>query len=508
MKSILKGVIAAAMLTLPQVAAADGTLYFGISGEPTTMEPMMQTGTTFRTVKLAIHRGLVNYDVDGSISNELAERYEISDDGLRYTFHLRDALFHDGRKVTANDVKASLDRIRDPESSASFRNAFATVTEINVIDDKTIELVLERPNMALIHYLALPESVVVPADWIDAFAADQNVTPVGAGPFRFTSWQRGREIVVQAFDGYYKEGKPHLDEVHYVFYADENTRVNAIRSGDVDIIDYVPARELESLEADPNIRNERTFGPFMGLHFNTRFEPFSHPKVRQAISYAVDRSAIINTAFNGVGTPIYGLPIPEGYMAWSEEATNYFTHDVEKARELMAEAGYADGFEVKLLASSQYSFHQNTAVAIQSELAKIGIKVSLELPDWAGRMTRAFSGDYQFMVLGSLGEITDADWLSDYFYGGEQLVRNNNSAYFQDDEIDQLLDQARETVDPDERAKLYERFTKRANELSPMAFFMWRDQSYAVRENVSGFTNMPAFLSFQSGFSIENTKIE
>lgn len=503
------GIVAGlAVAAASSTAMAQGTVYFGISGEPTTMDPMMQTGTTFRTVKLAIHRGLVNYDVDGSISNEIAESYEIAPDGLSITFTLRDALFHDGSPVTAEDVRASLDRIRDPEGTASFRNELSAITDIEIIDDKTLTLFLSQPNAAMVPYLALPESVIVPASWIEAFEADPNVAPIGAGPFKFVDWARGRELVVERFDDYYKDDKPYLDTVHYVFYADENTRVNAIRSGDVDIIDYVPAHELEALDSDPNIRTERTFGPFMGLQFNTEFEPFSKPEVRQAIAYAVDRAVIINTAFNGVGTPIYGLAIPEGYMGYSEEAVNYFTHDVERASALLAEAGYPDGFEARLLASAQYSFHQNTAVAIQSELAKIGITVTLDLPDWAGRMAKAAVADYDFTVMGSLGEITDADWLSNYYYGGQQLVRTNNSPYFQDDRIDELLDAARATVDPDEREALYAEFAERALELSPLVFYMWRDQSYAVRENVTGFTNMPAFLSFQSGFSIENTRIE
>jgi glutathione transport system substrate-binding protein len=246
----------------------------------------------------------------------------------------------------------------------------------------------------------------------------------------------------------------------------------------------------------------------MGLQFNTKFEPFSKPEVRQAIAYAVDRSVIINTAFNGLGTPIYGLAIPKGYMGYSDDKTNYFSHDVEKAKELMKKAGYPNGFEARLLASSQYSFHQNTAIALQSELAKIGIKVTLELPDWASRMAKATTGDYDFTVLGSLGEITDADWLSNYYYGGDKLVRTNNSPYFNDLQINELLDKGRATVDKGEREKIYGAFVDRALELSPLVYFMWREQDYAVRKGVTGFTNMPGFLTFQSGFSIEDTSIE
>lgn len=509
MQRFLRLALASSFLGLTATAVlADGTLYFGLSGEPSTLDTVVQPGTSGRTVKLAIHRGLVNYGIDGKISPELAESYDVSPDAKEFTFHLRAAKFHDGSDVTAADVRASLEHMLDPAGKAAFRNELSIISKIETPDQKTVKLTLSKPSVALVDYLALPESVIVPAAWLAKNANNPTATPIGAGPFKFATWTRGREIVVEKFDGYYKQGKPDLDEVHYVFYSDENTRVNALKSGDVDIIDYVPAKDAADLEKGPETQLLRNTGPFMGLQFNTKFEPFSKPEVRQAIAYAVDRSAIINTAFNGLGSPIYGIAIPKGYMGYSDAKANYFKHDVAKAKELLTKAGYPNGFEVRLLASSQYSFHQNTAVAIQSELAKIGIKVTLDLPDWASRMAKASAADYDFTVLGSLGEITDADWLSNYYYGGDKLVRTNNSPYFNDQQINELLDTGRATVDKAEREKIYDKFVDRALELSPLVYFMWREQNYAIKKGVTGFTNMPGFLTFQSGLSIENTKVE
>lgn len=508
MKILQKLGLATGLLALTATTAlAEGSLWFGLSAEPPTLDTVVQPGTAARTVKLALHRGLVNYGIDGKISPELAESYEISEDARTYTFHLRDAKFHDETPVTSADVKASLEHILDPNGKAAFRNELSIIDAIETPDDKTVVLKLKSPSVALIGYLALPESVIVPAAWLAANKDNPTAEPIGAGPFKFGEWTRGQEIVVEKFDDYYKPGKPDLDEVHFVFYGDENTRVNALKSGDVDIIDYVPAKDAESLKTG-GTELLSTYGPFMGLQFNTHFEPFSKPEVRQAIAYAVDPSVIINTAFNGIGAPIRGIAIPEGYMGYSEAKKDYFSHDIEKAKALLAEAGYPDGFEARLLASSQYTFHQNTAVAVQSELAKIGIKVTLVLPDWATRMSKAGNADYDFAVLGSLGEIADPDWLTNYYYGGAKLVRTNNSPYFDDPEIDELLDKGRATVDPDERAKVYDAFVDRALELSPLVYFMWREQDYAVRDGVTGFTNLPGFLTFQSGYSLENTKVE
>lgn len=498
--------VVSALIAAPALADG-GTLYFGLSGEPSTLDTTVNAGAPARTVRLAIHRGLLNYGADGKLSPELAESYDISPDALTYTFHLRKATFHDGSPVTAADVKASLERIIAPGSKATYRNELGVIQSIAAPDANTVKLTLAKPFVPLIHYLALPESAIVPAQWIAKHGSDPNAMPIGAGPFKFVSWERGREMTVERYSGYYKPGKPSLDKVHYVFYSDENTRVNALKSGDVDIIDYVPWKDAASIEADGNLKLASTTGPFMMLQFNTAFAPFAKPEVRQAISYAIDRSAIINTAFNGRGKPIYGIAIPDGYMGYSVEKANYFSHNVEKAKELLAQAGYPNGFSARLLATSQYGFHQNTAVAVQAELAKVGIKVTLDLPDWSGRIAKNNAGDYDFLVAGTAGDITDPDWLSNFFYGGNQLVRLNNSAHFNDPVINALLDRGRVTLDPAERAKIYDQFVDRALALSPFVYLNWRDQSFGLSKKVTGFTNIPGFLTFQSGITIEDVKL-
>lgn len=490
------------------VSAEGGTLYFGLSGEPPSLETIINAGTSARTVRLAMHRGLFNYGPDGQLSSELADSYEVSPDALTYTFHLRDAVFHDGSAVTATDVKASIERIIAADSKAANRVELGVIASIETPDAKTVVITLSKPFIPLVHYLALPESVIIPAAWIEANKADPNAVPtIGAGPFKFVNWERGREIEVEKFDGYYKQGIPHLDAIHYVFYGDENTRVSALQSGDVDMIDYVPWKDAASLEANADLQLACTTGPFMALQFNTQSEPFSKPEVRQAISYAIDRQAVIDTAFNGRGTPLNGVAIPEGYMGYSQDKADFFSYDPEKAKALLAEAGYPDGFEVRLLSTAQYGFHQNTAIVVQADLAKVGITVNLDLPDWAGRMAKAGTGDYDFMVSGTAGDITDADWLSNFFYGSDQ-VGLNRPAYFNDPVINELLDKGRVTLDAAEREKIYGQFVDRALELSPFAFVMWRDQCYGLNKKVSGFTNLPGFLSFQSGISVENVEVE
>ena len=150
--------------------------------------------------------------------------------------------------------------------------------------------------------------------------------------------------------------------------------------------------------------------------------------------------------------------------------------------------------------------HQQTAVAVQAELKKVGIDVTLDLPDWATRISRNLKGDYDFLVTGTAGDITDPDWLSNFFYGGE--VRLNNSAYFDDPQINELLDSGKNTLNDSKRKQIYQKMVSRALELSPFVFLTWREQSYAMNQKVKGFQNLPGFLSFQSGITIEAISIQ
>ncbi|MEH7121153.1 ABC transporter substrate-binding protein, partial [Neobacillus vireti] len=477
-----------------------GDLTFGLAGEPTTMDPQIQNGTHGRTVKLAIYRGLVNYNKDGKLQNELAKDYSVSADNKTYTFHLRDAKFQNGDPVTAEDVKYTFERMIKPDSKATFKTELSVIQSMKATDDKTITFTLKEPSAPFVHYLALPESVIVSKKWVEE--KGDNADPMGAGPFKFVSWTKGQDLVVEKFKDYYKPNQPKLDSIKFVFYPDENTRVNALRAGDVDLIETVPWKDADQLEKTPNLKLDSTNGPFMALQFNTKFKPFNDPRVRQAIAYAIDRKSVINTAFSGRGEAIYGMAIPKGYMGYTDKVNHYFKYDIEKAKKLLAEAGYPNGFKARLLSTSQFTFHQQTAVAVQAELKKIGIEVELDLPDWATRIKKNTEGDYDFLVAGTAGDITDADWLSNFYNGGE--VRLNNSAYFNDEVINQLLVDGRKESDSAKREADYEKLIDRAMELSPFVYLSWREQSYGMKSNVQGFKNLEGFLSFQSGITLEN----
>ena len=494
-------VLALGVLPPMTVAQNSSEIVMALSSEPPHLDPHVNAGTAARTVRLNVYRGLFNYNTDGVAAPELAESYTVSDDSLTYTFVLREARFHNGDLVTAEDVKFSLERILNPDTGATFFNQLSVIDQIEVIDAKTVVVTLKAPTAPFIDYLALPESAIVSKSWSEAHGGDLRGNPMGAGPYVFKEYVEGQRIVVERFGDYYKPDLPKTDRIVFEFFPDATTRVNALVSGDVDLIEYVPWNDIPMLNANPDIQVLGGTGPFMGLIFNTTFEPFSHPQVRQAFAYAIERYAVINTAFSGAGKPIYGMAVPSNSIAYDPMFDNYFEYNPERAKELLAEAGYPDGFKARLLATSQYAFHEQTAVAVKAEMAKIGVDLELDLPDWATRLDKNLKGDYDLLVVGTGGDYADPDYLSDYYQSGP--IRLNNAPGFADARVDELLMLGRTTLDPAQRKEIYRELQERVLELSPLVFLMWRDQSYAATTALEGFVNLPGFLSFQSGMSLE-----
>lgn len=497
--------VALMSLLSPGMAQSD-TITMALSSEPANLDPHINGGTSARTVRLLVYRGLFNYDESGVASPQLVDTYEVSEDGLTYTFNLRPAVFHNGDAVTAEDVKFSLERILNPDTGATFRNLFSVVESVDVVDADTVNVTLTTVTAPFIDYLALPESAIVSQAWADEHEGNLSGNPMGFGPYRFVEYQEGQRIVLEKFPDYYNADNVVTNQIVFEFYPDGTSRVNSLLSGDVDVVEYVPWQSVPLIANNSDFQVLGGAGPFMGLIFNTNFEPFADPRVRQAIAYAVDRQVVINTAFFGQGTPIYGMAVPSSSIAYNPDFDNYFEYNPDRARELLAEAGYPDGFTARLLATSQYEFHQQTAVAVQAELAKIGIQLELDLPDWATRLEQNLAADYDLLVVGTAGDIADPDYLSDYYQSGD--VRLNNAPGYANERVDELLALGRSTLDVEERQSIYTELQEIVLEESPLIFLMWRDQSYGATKNLEGFEPLPGFLNFQSGISLENASLK
>jgi peptide/nickel transport system substrate-binding protein len=326
-------------------AHAKSDIVLAMQLEPPHLDPTSAAAGAIDSVLYSnVFEGLTRFAADGSIIAGLAQSWEISPDGLTYTFRLHpDVRFHDGTTMDAQDVKFSLDRARAEDSTNAQKALFTGITDVSAIDPQTVQITLSEPNGNLLFNLAWGDAVIVAPESIEGIK--QN--PIGTGAFRFDTWVQGDRIVIVKNDDYW--GTPaKLDKATFKFISDPTAAFAAMMAEDIDVFSGFPAPEnLPQFEADP--RFQVLVGSTEGetiLSTNNKMPPFDNPKVRAAVAHAIDRQAIIDGAMFGYGTPIgtHFAPHNPAYV----DLTGQSAHDPARARALLAEAGLPDGFETTL----------------------------------------------------------------------------------------------------------------------------------------------------------------
>lgn len=487
-------------LTRPGFAAAGReTLRFGLSSYPPGFQPWQQNGTAAGTVTLLTHRGLTSYDAAGNLRGELAESWD--HDGAGWTFHLREAFFHNGAPVTSEDVKWTLEQIVDPKYNAYMRGQFSDVAAIETPDPRTVRIVMKEPTSTVPVWLANYEMPIVAKGSVDRTGA-----AIGCGPFVISAQDRGVSIDLVPFDKFYRPGLPKLKGLTLTVYADETARVAALQAGDVDLIEYVPWQAMSGIEADPKLKLLATDGPFMYLTFNGKTGPFVDARVRLAVAHAIKRDEIVKSVFFGRGKPLEGLPIVPNSPFYDDTLAHGWNYDPALAKRLLAEAGKPDGFSCTLLSTAQYGMHKDTAVLVQQHLAAIGIQVQLSLPDWPTRVALGNRGQFEFSVSGTVADGNDPDGLAGVIDPalGPGLARSYGLDL---PKVSALFAAGRREFDEAKRIEIYKDLQKESLESCPSVFLAWRSQGYAMARNVQGFANLPGELTFLSGLTLEETSL-
>lgn len=481
---------------------AGGSLVFGLSSYPPSFNPFLNTGAAAQAILWSVHRGLVGYDSKGNIRGEIAETWDVQGASV-YTFHLRkNAKFHNGDPVTAADVKYSLDFIRDTANAAYSYTDLKIISDVQAVDNNTVKVTLSQPSASFLPILAEPNIPMVS----QKFAAANPNDWMGAGPFTIKSQQKGSSVVLSKFKDFYTAGVPKLDTIKFSAYPDDNLRVTALKAGDVDFIDYPPWNAMDDIKADPNLVLDTTDnGGFMYLQFNCGVAPFNNVKVRQAIGYAINRQDIVDAVFFKHGAPLYGWPVDPSSPYYDQSLASHFSYNPDKAKQLLASAGYSKGFSATLLSNSTYGMHKDTAQAVQNSLTQVGIKLDLKLPDWATRVSLGTKGQFEFAVEGGGGYYIDPDYLAILAQSGSPLDGPTN---FDDPQIAELLKQGRASVDVATRKPIYTQLQSRLNDLSPLMFLCWRAQGYAYNKKVQGFLNPPGFLTFYVSYPMDVTSVK
>ncbi|MEJ0068479.1 MAG: ABC transporter substrate-binding protein [Pseudomonadota bacterium] len=496
-RSFLAGTAALPFLRVKGARArTPGILTFGLSSYPPTIQPWANAGTAALTVKLMIHRGLLGYDDRGALRGELAESWA-AEGTHAWRFTLRNALFQNGEAVTSADVKWTLEQVAAEKSTAYFRAEMQGIEAIETPDAKTVRIVMKQPTATLPQWLA---NCHMPIVWRNSDAAQ----PIGAGPFVLKAQERGVSLDLEAFPKYYKPGLPKLKGLRVIAYADENLRVAALQTGDVDLIEYVPWQSMESIAKDPKLKLDAVDGPFMYLVFNGSKPPFDDPRVRKAVAHAIKRDEIVKAAFFGRGSGLAHLPVPtesEFFNAGLKDGWNY---DPALSKKLLAEAGHGGGLACTILSTAQYGMHKDSAEVVQQNLAAVGIRAELNLPDWATRVALGNKGQYDMGVMGTATDSNDPDGLGSLIDGSlsPSYVR---SVGIKTPKITELLQAGRAEFDAAKRKAIYQELEALAIVEAPIVGLAWRSQGYAMQKDVIGFANLPGALSFQSGITFEET---
>lgn len=495
---------AGAALPLTRVTAfaapSAPVLRFGLSSFPPSLQPWVHTGTAALTVKLLVFRGLTGFGPDGEVRPELAESWS-AEGATGWVFKLRKAQFSDGRPVTSDDVRWTLEQIAAEGSTAFLKNEFKGVERIETPDAQTVRIVMKQPIATLPVWLASPHAPIIAKG-----STDGGALGVGAGPFVMKAQERGVSIDVVASETYYKPGMPKVAGIRLVAYADENLRVAALQAGDVDLIEYVPWQHMAAIEKDPKLKLDAADGPFMALNFNGETGPFKDRRLRQAVAFAIRREEIVEAAFFGRGRPLTGLPIQASSPFYNEAASKYWSYDPDRAKKLMAEAGVAKGFSCTLLSTAQYGMHKSTAEVVQAHLSEIGIDVKLNLPDWATRVTLGNKGQYEFCIQGTTADNNDPDGLAPILNG--QLPASVSRSYgIPTPEIDALFAKGRAEFDTAKRKAIYAELEKVALDTASLVGLAWRSQGYGMVKTLAGFKSLPGGTNFFSGYLLEQAAL-
>ncbi|TMV06872.1 ABC transporter substrate-binding protein [Ruegeria sediminis] len=408
--------------------------------EPPHLDPTSAAAQAIDSVVYAnVFEGLTRFMGDGSIVPGLAESWEISDDGKVYTFKLHEGVtFHDGTAMDAEDVKFSLDRARAEDSANAQKALFAGIEAVEVVDPLTVKVTLSEPDGNFLFNMAWGDAVIVAPESIENIKTN----PVGTGAYKFGEWVQGDKIVLERNPDYWGE-QPALEMATFKFISDPTAAFAAVMAEDVDVFTGFPAPEnLPQFEADP--RFQVLVGSTEGetiLSTNNKQPPFDDVRVRQALAHAIDRQAIIDGAMFGYGTPI-GTHFAPHHPAYVD-LTGNSAYDPEKAKALLAEAGFADGFETTLhLPPPSYARRGGEIIAAQ--LAEVGIKAEIINVEWAQWLESVFKGKDFGLTIVSHTEPMDIG------------IYARPDYYFQYDkpEFQALMETLTKTTDPDERNKL------------------------------------------------------
>ncbi|MEK4230750.1 ABC transporter substrate-binding protein [Solibacillus sp. FSL H8-0538] len=499
--------------TTEEKAAPPQVLVFGRGGDSVSLDPAIVTdGESFKVTQ-NLFETLLNFgEQDTTINPGLAKDWEVSEDGLTYTFYLEEGIqFHDGTDFNAEAVVKNINRWKagTEEDFYYFNSMFKAegadvITDVVADGDHKVIFTLSRPQAPFLKNIAMSPFGIASPTAFEAAGDKFGDNPVGTGPFKFVDWKRNDSITIEKFDGYWQAGLPKLDKVIFRSIPDNSARLNALTANEIDLADGINPSDGATIEGNSALqlieRPSMNIG-YLGLT-NTR-PPFDNVLVRQAVNYAIDQQAIVDAFFEG-RAQVAKNPMPPSISGYNDDIEGY-AYDPEKAKALLAEAGY-DGKEIELWAMPVPRPYMpdgaKVAEVIQKNLADVGIPSEIVTFEWATYLEKAKNGEADAFMLGWTGDNGDADNFI-YTLLDKDNIGSNNYAYYSNDEVHDLLIAAQSEVDENKRIDLYKQAQVIIHEDAPWVPLAHSTPLLAAKAGVKGFLPHPTGSDKLDNVSIE-----
>ncbi len=496
--------LALGLWAAPVVAQPAGTLVVGLVAEPVNLDPPQVTDLNSNRVGRRIVETLVTFPEESTqVVPGLAESWTISKDGLQYTFKLRRGIaFHDGTPLNAEAVKFSIERQINPNHPAyklgkyPFANYFfGNVKAVEVLSDERVAFLLNEPRASFLAVLTAGAASIVSPTAVMKWGPDYPNHPVGTGPFRFASWDRGQRVVLEKNPAYWKYPVK-VERVIYRPIVEDQARLTELLTGGLDLIVGVPADNVGQLEKNPKITLLKQVGAHVWyLGMNNQKKPFDDKRVRQALNYAVNKDAIVNDVLKGTGAASKGPVLPGTWGA--DGALKAYPYDPDRARKLLAEAGYPTGFSTTLWVPESGSGMQAPvamSTVMQSNLKAVGVNVSLQTMEWGAYLAKLRTKEQELFALSWMAGTEDPDMVMyPLLHSSQWTPVGPNRALYKNARFDALLQQARLTTDQAKRAQLYKEAQRILIDDAPWVFVDHEIQIAALTKRVQGFKLHPSF---------------
>ncbi|MBI4639700.1 MAG: ABC transporter substrate-binding protein [Candidatus Tectomicrobia bacterium] len=465
------------LATSEETPKRGGTLTVGMPGDILNFDAFSYTYLVQRTVR-TVYNSLMRYDDKLNLLPELVESWEAAPDGLSLTLHLRRGVkFHSGREFTAQDVVANLNRAKDQKTGGHLFNMTQTVASAEAMDKYTVKINYSAVTPEM--YDTMTRLYIIDPEAFE----DLKKKGAGTGPFKLVEWQPGEYVKFKRHEDYWDKGRPYVDELILKPFNDIDAMVIALESGTVDLVEGVPYKDVKRLSSKFKIARGHEGTSFYTLYCSPKLKPFDDAQVRRAMQYALNRQAIVEAVLYGTTSPTTSA-FPPTSLAFDPKFDKYYPFDLEMAKKLIAQAGYPNGFKATVLATTAYPEFAEMAQIFKSDLAKIGVDLTIETLDPAQWYPKLLSGNYQMTFSFAGLSHTDPSQLSlnsAYRLENNPLWEKVPSDYFKAGQ------EGRTTLDVDKRKKIYADFQVALLEGSWAISVAWRHTFYGLAPYVKGF---------------------